>query len=126
MSGGPVCRCGKREAWRVTARLCNYSMFNGGNRTPSDYSAIVCARELGGCGASWRTRASYVGELPDWRAPEPEPPRCWLCERESTQGNPLRSTTGYEARFEHRFKCVRLMGAEGTEMLPLDGSTADW
>jgi hypothetical protein len=49
-----------RLAWRVTALRCNYSTFNGGRRTPSAYSEIVC----GLCGARWRTKAAYVDALP--------------------------------------------------------------
>lgn len=64
MSGGPVCQCGTREAWRVTARNCNYSAFNGYRRTYSDYSEVTCDRRLGGCGRFWRTKAAYVAALP--------------------------------------------------------------
>lgn len=46
--------------WRVTADRCNHSTFNGGRRTPSDYSALTCLA----CGASWRTKADYPDALP--------------------------------------------------------------
>ena len=59
------CECGKREAWRVFHRQCNYSAFNGYRWTPSRYSRVVCERELGGCGRSWRTAAKYVDTLAD-------------------------------------------------------------
>lgn len=52
-----------REHWRVTARRCNYSAFNGYRRTPSDYSHVVCT--VAGCMGSWRTKAAYVDDLPD-------------------------------------------------------------
>lgn len=64
MSGGPVCQCGKRDAWRVWVYKANYSAFNGYQYTPSDYSLVGCERELGGCGATWRTKARYVDRLP--------------------------------------------------------------
>jgi hypothetical protein len=41
--------------------MCNYSAFNGYHFTPSDYSAVQCLT----CGASWRTKAKYVSDLPD-------------------------------------------------------------
>lgn len=63
MSGGPVCTCGRRDAWRVLQYKCNYSAFNGYHRTPSDYSAVVCERDAGGCGTIWRTKAAYVDRL---------------------------------------------------------------
>jgi hypothetical protein len=65
MGSAPACKCGKRDAWRVTARLCNYSAFNGYRWTPSEYSEVECASHLGGCGARWRTKALYVGGLPN-------------------------------------------------------------
>lgn len=67
------CECGRRAAWRVTVRNANYSAFNGGMRTPSDYSEIHCEAEEGGCGRFWRTKAKYVAGLPgstrygEWR-----------------------------------------------------------
>jgi hypothetical protein len=45
----------------VTARRCNYSTFNGGRRTPSDYSEVRCPVDR----LCWRTRAAYVDNLPD-------------------------------------------------------------
>lgn len=70
-----VCRCSERtepidakpgsnrpaRLWRVVDRYCNYSAFNGGHRTYSDYSALVCLR----CGAHWRTKANYVAQIDD-------------------------------------------------------------
>lgn len=59
-----TCRCGRRDAWRVTAYRCNYSAFNGYHYTPSDYSEVTCSEDAGGCGRRWRTKARYVEELP--------------------------------------------------------------
>ena len=59
------CTCTSRSAWTVADRECNHSAFNGYRWTPSAYSAVVCARYLGGCGVRWRTKAAYVGALPD-------------------------------------------------------------
>ncbi|WP_052398055.1 hypothetical protein [Streptomyces sp. NRRL F-5123] len=53
-----------RPAWRVEVRKANYSAFNGGRRTPSDYSQVRC----GECGARWRTKAAYVAKTPDAEA----------------------------------------------------------
>lgn len=67
MSGGTVCQCPESKkpladrAWRVTARRCNYSAFNGYHWTPSDYSEVRCSA----CRVSWRTKAAYVDKLPD-------------------------------------------------------------
>lgn len=61
------CRCDERSkppdqrSWGVIARRCNYSTFNGGRYTPSDYSEIVCLS----CGAIGRTKAKYVDQLRD-------------------------------------------------------------
>jgi hypothetical protein len=55
------CMRDHRAAWWVVHRNCNYSAFNGGHRTPSDYSLVCC----GTCGRRWRTKAAYVGRLPD-------------------------------------------------------------
>jgi hypothetical protein len=68
MSQGRTCKCGKRDAWRVVHYRCNYSAFNGYHYTPSDYSAVSCERELGGCGAYWRTKAGYADRLPRARS----------------------------------------------------------
>ena len=65
---------GQREAtctattdqWRVLDRYCNYSKFNGGHRTTSDYSSCKCM----GCGHVWRTKADYVADLKDATAAE--------------------------------------------------------
>lgn len=64
MSGGGVCKCGKREAWRVFRYKGNRSAFNGYRWTPSDYSQVYCDPERGGCGKFWRTKARYVDSLP--------------------------------------------------------------
>lgn len=56
----------KHEHWRVLDRHCNYSRFNGGRYTPSDYSACKCMT----CGAVWRTKADYVALLNDATAKE--------------------------------------------------------
>ena len=52
-----------RPLWVVRVREANYSAFNGYRRTPSDYSLVVCPahdRPM-----KWRTKAAYVGTLPD-------------------------------------------------------------
>ena len=46
--------------WVVTVHKANYSTFNGGRRTPSNYSEVACTR----CGRRWRTNAAYVERLP--------------------------------------------------------------
>lgn len=63
MSGGARCRCEPPSArrWAVTQRYCNHSAFNGYHRTSSNYSAVFCFT----CRRSWRTKANYVGTLPD-------------------------------------------------------------
>lgn len=63
MSGGEVCqnRKGHQDLWKVTVRKANYSAFNGGRRTPSDYSEVHCPA----CPRAWRTKAAYVDRLPD-------------------------------------------------------------
>jgi hypothetical protein len=48
-----------RAHWRVLQYLCNHSAFNGGHRTPSDYSSVRCTK----CGSVWRTKARYVHGL---------------------------------------------------------------
>jgi hypothetical protein len=42
-----------------TVYRANYSSFNGGRRTPSEYSEVICSR----CGRRWRTKAAYVDTL---------------------------------------------------------------
>jgi hypothetical protein len=64
MSGGAMCKCGRRDAWRVTAYRCNHSAFSGYRSTPSRYSEVMCDLDAGGCGVRWRTKARYVDELP--------------------------------------------------------------
>lgn len=54
------CKC-PRSGWRVYARMCNYSAFNGYHFTPSAYSALVCKA----CAHCWRTKAAYVYATPD-------------------------------------------------------------
>jgi hypothetical protein len=49
------------QYWWVTAYKCNYSAFNGGHRTPSDYSEVTCFEPT--CSRRWRTRAAYVERL---------------------------------------------------------------
>jgi hypothetical protein len=63
MSGGTFCedRKAHRPHWRVTVRHANYSAFNGGRRTPSDYSEVHCQA----CGHVWRTKAAYVDTIPN-------------------------------------------------------------
>lgn len=50
-----------RPLWWVRVRKANYSAFNGGHRTPSDYSLVTCPA----CSCHWRTKAAYVDRLPD-------------------------------------------------------------
>jgi hypothetical protein len=54
------CRRGHQDDWVVTVYRANYSTFNGGRRTPSNYSQVTCTR----CGRVWRTNAAYVEQLP--------------------------------------------------------------
>lgn len=68
MHGG--CRC-PRPCWRVHARRCNFSAFNGYHQTASDYSGLVCTN----CGHVWRSKARYVAETPDLSAAERQ---AWL------------------------------------------------
>jgi hypothetical protein len=58
-----ACSRDHREFWVVLQRECNYSAFNGYRYTPSDYSTVAC--HAPGCGRAWRTKAAYVGALPD-------------------------------------------------------------
>lgn len=50
-----------RPYWQVECRKHNHSAFGGYRRTESDYSEVICTV----CGAKWRTKAEYVGRLPD-------------------------------------------------------------
>lgn len=56
------CKCEERQkpvadrAWFIMQYRCNHSSFNGGRRTPSDYSEICCHM----CRCVWRTKASFV------------------------------------------------------------------
>jgi hypothetical protein len=63
MSQGRACSQPRahKAAWRVLVRNAHHSVFAGGRRTPSAYSAVYC----GWCGAVWRTKAGYVAELAD-------------------------------------------------------------
>ena len=67
MSGGAACQCSERlrpaneRHWRVLARRCNYSAFNGYHYTPSNWSHMKCLH----CRASWRTKAKYVADFRD-------------------------------------------------------------
>jgi hypothetical protein len=64
MSGGNACKVkAHRPFWVVLQRNHNTSAFNGYRRTPSEYSEVWCT--VGGCSSVWRTKAAYVGELPD-------------------------------------------------------------
>ena len=66
MSSGIACRKEQhRPWWVVIQRGYNMSAFNGYRRTPSDYSLIRCT--FATCHAVWRTKAAYVGDLPDER-----------------------------------------------------------
>ncbi len=55
MSGGAACSCTKRDL-EVIVYKANYSLFNGGRRTPSAYSEVACLN----CERRWRTKAAYV------------------------------------------------------------------
>lgn len=46
--------------WRVVQFRSNRSAFNGYRETPSSYSELQCQA----CGATWRTNAGYVSEVP--------------------------------------------------------------
>lgn len=62
MSQGTSCKNpAHRTEWFVQDRKCNYSHFNGGHRTPSDYSSVWCPL----CPTQWRTKAAYVDTLPN-------------------------------------------------------------
>lgn len=62
MSKGVPCRNqAHRSAWRVSVRRGNFSTFNGGRWTPSEYSEVICTID----GQVWRTKAAYVAETPD-------------------------------------------------------------
>lgn len=59
-----VCTRQHRASWRVVNRKCNFSAFNGYQRTESAYSLLRCLS----CGRHWRTRAAYVANIPDEQA----------------------------------------------------------
>lgn len=69
MSGGYACQCAESKKkvtdrrWRVTQRQCNHSAFSGYAYTSSEYSALKCLE----CRAVWRTKAAYVGLVPDMK-----------------------------------------------------------
>jgi hypothetical protein len=52
-----------RSWWRVVARNMNASAFNGYRPAYSDYSGLTCTHPQ--CGRYWRTKAAYVGQVPD-------------------------------------------------------------
>lgn len=62
------CQRSHRDHWVVTVREGNFSAFNGGHFTPSDYSALRCNI----CGRCWRSKAGYVRHLPDARQDQEE------------------------------------------------------
>jgi hypothetical protein len=64
------CQREHRAHWVVIQRYGNASAFNGYHWTPSDYSAVRCAKP--DCGRVWRTKAGYVAQLPDQRDLPPE------------------------------------------------------
>lgn len=65
MSVSFSCHCPERQKpvternWVVLQYKCNYSAFNGGKKTPSDYSHVIC----NSCGRQGRTKANFVDEL---------------------------------------------------------------
>ncbi len=60
--GGESCKvAAHKKDWVVVHRMCNYSAFSGYKWTPSDYSLVSCPK----CRRSWRTKASYVNDLPN-------------------------------------------------------------
>jgi hypothetical protein len=71
-----ACAREHRATWRVLARECNYSAFNGYHYTPSDYSSLRC----GTCGRCWRSNAGYVAQVPDVE-PRPCPVSRGRCDR---------------------------------------------
>lgn len=87
MSQGYSCKCPEKNRplgnrrWGVIQRNCNHSAFNGYRETYSDYSSVVCL----GCGMVWRTKARFVGALPNvqigqsnrghWEYQSPQPGR---------------------------------------------------
>lgn len=56
-----TCRRDHKGSWTVDVRNGNYSAFNGGRFTPSDYSQLRCRS----CGRVWRSNAAYIGDLPN-------------------------------------------------------------
>ena len=66
MSQGVSCKCGEHKKpvrerkWVVVQRNYNHSAFNGYRQTFSDYSSVTCHV----CADIWRTKASYVDQLP--------------------------------------------------------------
>lgn len=61
------CRCPERKEpwdsrrWRVSKRKYHESSRDYYQKTPSDWSTVICLR----CGASGRTKAGYVDRLSD-------------------------------------------------------------
>lgn len=60
MGGDRTCKCKPRSVM-VLSRCCNYSAFSGYHRTSSDYSGVQCLW----CGHVWRTKAKWVGTMPE-------------------------------------------------------------
>lgn len=58
MSGGAICKCGRRDAWRVKTYRHNHSTFHGGFQF-SVYSGMVCLA----CNHCWRSKGAYVEQL---------------------------------------------------------------
>lgn len=68
MTQGKSCTCPNRNLdiyrachWRVLVRNSRCSAFEGYQQMWSPYSLVECRR----CGLVWRTKAKYVGDLPD-------------------------------------------------------------
>ena len=68
MKTGKACRCHQRvcvhlskRRWLVVTRNRTDQKNSYGSITFSEYSTVRCQQ----CGAAWRTKATYVGELKD-------------------------------------------------------------
>lgn len=65
------CKCPERQKpvkkrnWLVLEYKWNSGAFVKKGGEPSDYSSVICKA----CGASGRTKAKYVGELPRYSKP---------------------------------------------------------
>ena len=66
MSARVPCICGRKRGDHsdmvCTMYRCNYSAFNGGHRTTSEYSEVRCTRK--GCPGTFRTKAAWVEGIP--------------------------------------------------------------